>query len=658
MAPGQTRRTAFRYAGPGGTRGARQRLRLVTRILESAYGTPDLGNKVDPLDELLYLLISQRTRITTAQSVYGDLGAQFSPWQKALDGRRRRRLGRILAKGGRGSLRTRAVLEVLHAVKDRTGDLSLEFLRGLPPADAQEFLLSLPWVGQKTAYCVMMYSLGHGVFPVDSNVERVVRRTGLLADLGVSLEGVDHRTAQRRIAPLVPADVAYPLHVNMVVHGREACVARAPRCHLCPIRAMCNSRRTTEAARSQPIRLTMVDLFCGAGGISHGFARAGIRPVLAVDADDAACETYRLNTPWVAEDRVVQRDLAALDEGDIRGLIGDERVDVLVAGVPCQGFSSVGLTTKPSLRRSRPPEKEPVNRLFMEVLRWTAVLLPRVVLLENVPAMGRSRVFYKDATVGVRDLLEETLAGLGYSTATLNLNSADFGIPQVRRRLFFLALRGGPPGDGTSSVVAQSMDKWLPTMSHRELPAEAALHGLPRLHPLEGDEISPTTSEYPNGHPRASAYERFVYDNPRIVFNHVARHQNADDMVIVSALRPGESYRQVVMRRPDVIANRKMKVYSLDGFDDKFFRLDPSRPGRTIVAHLAKDGNSFIHPFEDRAITVREAARLQSFPDSFIFCGPRSAQFSQVGNAVPPLLAWALGAFVASLLEEGPGAHG
>jgi DNA (cytosine-5)-methyltransferase 1 len=630
-------------------------LKRLSEVLEKAYRTPDFGNKVDPLDELVYLTIAQRTRIDLARKVFEELQKKLYPWDKILLPRNQATLKRILGRGGRGNLRYRAVTGILKEVRRRAGVLSLEFLRDRSLAEAEKFLLSLPWVGRKTAYCVLMYSLGHGVFPADSNIIRVFRRTKVLGPASISLEKVDHRTAQKRIAPFIPREIAYSLHVNMVVHGREVCLEGSPRCGICPVRLHCGFFRDARRKEGQNFEFTMVDLFSGAGGISYGFARAGIRPILAVDTHPPACETYVLNIPWIDRSRVLNRDITAIPNKEIPELVNHERVDILVAGVPCQGFSRVGLKTKPSLKEKRPPEKEATNRLFMEVIRWTRILTPSVVLLENVPDMGSSKILFEDSNVRVRDLLQRGFAQSGYSSSTLCLNSAEFGIPQLRRRLFFVAIRDRAIPENIEEEILEFWHENQPGAGDAVLPLRNALIGLPRLEPGTGEDVLSASDNYPPRRKMANPYEKFVYDSPYVAFNHKARQHNEDDMRIIAALQPGETYKKLVGRNPSVIAKRKKKTYSLENFHDKFYRLNAEKPCRTIVAHLARDGNSFIHPFENRAITVREAARVQTFPNSFAFTGSRTSQYLQVGNAVPPFLAMIIGSYFVGLLEAGGG---
>jgi DNA (cytosine-5)-methyltransferase 1 len=631
----------------------------INEIIEKTYKTPDLGNRVDPLEELLFLTITQRTRIELARTIFEEFRREFYPWNKVLDSPNRSKLRRILARGGRGNLRYRAVTEIITEIKERVGKTTLEFLRGNSLEEAKEFLLSLPWVGEKTAYCILLYSLGHPVFPVDSNIMRIFKRTNVLRQVGVSLTKVDHRTAQKKIAPFIPREIAYTLHVNMVMHGRELCLERNPRCHSCPIKLFCEFYRTSRYKEGLSFRLTMVDLFCGAGGISYGFAAAGIRPVLAVDNSKPAHETYSLNIPWIETGNIINTDIARIKNKEIRRLISGEKIDILVAGVPCQGFSRVGLKSKPLLREKRPPEKEKVNKLFLEVVRWTKILKPSIILLENVPDMGSSKIFFRDSNVGVKELLEKNFVRLGYSTATVYLNAADFGIPQVRKRLFFIASRGRILPDKFNEELLQFWNQGAQARNESHtLSLRTALQGLPSLGSGEGDNVIQPSDNYPEHSALKTQYEKFVYDNPDVIFNHVPRSHNDDDMLIISSLKSGETYKKLVERKPEVITQREKKVYSLTNFHDKFYRLAPEKPCRTIVSHLAKDGNSFIHPFEGRSITVREAARIQTFPDSYILTGSRTAQFIQVGNAVPPFLAYIVALFLADLLKKRRDTHG
>lgn len=618
---------------------------LVDEILRVTYGTPDFGHLSDPLDELIFIILSQRTKIKTARKLFERLKEQFPQWKDVLEASEED-LTKIVQFGGRGNLRTGAIRGILETLQERREALSLEFLHDLSMEDSYEFLCELPGVGEKTARCVLMYSLEHGTFPADAHIIRIFSRVGLLDSLIGSLEGMEHRKAQEAIAPLVPPDVAYTLHVNMVVHGQEVCRERNPRCEECEVRKFCKRHRGAQVVQASRREWTLVDLFCGAGGLSLGFAEEGFKVLLAVDNDPAAVRTYRLNHLIVPVTSVLEEDITLLSDQEVRELAA-ERVDVLVAGVPCQGFSRVGYRTKPVLMREKgySPENDAKNRLFLEVIRVAHILQPRIIMLENVPDMGKAKVKEGEVVAEVVHLLDQRLPG--YVSTTIALDASQYGVPQKRNRLFFIAFRRTELPEMKEALLRLRDKIW----GDANLPLSLAegISDLPLLAQGEGEQIA----AMPDGTEGSeNFYTDFVWGHGQVLYNHQARPHNEDDMKIVQALAEGENYVSLVHRRPDVIEERTHQVYSLDNFPDKFYRMRADEPARTIPAHLARDGNSFILPSQDRSLTVREAARLQSFPDDWIFTGSRFAQFTQVGNAVPPLLARIIARFFKELLAE------
>jgi len=619
-------------------------LTLVARILEVVHGTPDFGNVADPLDELIFMTISQRTKIKTARVVFQNLKTSFPKWDDVLNASDRE-ISEIVSIGGRGTLRTRAIKELLAAVQEKTGKLSLQCLENMNEKEVFDFLMSLPWVGEKIARCVMMFSLGYDTFPTDVNVIRIFRRSGILKPFIGPLDGIEHRKAQRLIALYIPPQIAKSLHINMVAHGQDFCRERNPRCELCEIKKFCKFYRGGKIKESKERKLILVDLFCGAGGISLGFIEEGFKILLAVDNNPDACRTYRLNLTSVEETKVLQRDISCISDNELRDLTGNKHVDVLTAGVPCQGFSRVGYRSKPELRENNLPRKDPRNILFMEVVRITKVLRPRIVLLENVPDITIVKVNNGDINGHVPELLKENLENAGYHTYTVCINAKDFGIPQTRKRLFFIGLENQQDVNFTTMRVNLAEE-----FEHNKPPTlKETIEDLSPLKQGEGNELTILSDfRYSQGE---SLFVKFVKRKTKILYHHLARKHNEDDMKIIRALKPGENYVTLLKRKPEVVDGRKHKIYSKNNFHDKFYRLTPE-VSRTIVAHLAKDGNSFIHPWQDRSLTVREAARIQSFPDDYIFMGSRSSQFIQIGNAVPPLLAKTFARFFRELLEK------
>lgn len=622
-------------------------------ILRATYGTPDLGNVGDPLEELLYLTIAQRTRIQTAMRIFRAFREHFHDLTGILNASDSDLL-QLISTGGRGNLRLRSVREILKAVVERTGRPSLQNLRGMSEDEVLEFLTCLPWVGEKTARCVMLYSLGMGTFPADSNVIRILKRTALLEPVIGSLENVEHRRAQSLIAPAIPNKIAWTLHVNMVVHGQEVCRERNPTCEKCEIRKFCKFYRTARKLAHGNHFLTMVDLFSGAGGISLGFNVEGYRILMAVDNYLSAVETYSLNHPQVEENRIIADDILNLTDSQIESIVAGENVDVLVAGVPCQGYSRVGYRTKPDLSKEidYDPEKDPRNLLFKEVIRVTKLLKPSFILLENVPDMESARVSYRDLNGTVVGLLRSRLGKQGYACKLVSLDASKFGVPQKRKRLFFVASKKALPEDLGKELLSVAEEMGF---DNHILSLSQAISDLPSVRAGKGDRIASWGDGRVFGN---GFYDTFVRKDTRVLYDHVARPHNPDDMKIIKALKQGEDYAKLLQRNPEVVKGRQHETYMTENFHDKFFRLAWKAPSRTIVSHLAKDGNSFIHPSQNRSLTVKEAARIQSFPDDFIFWGSRSAQFIQIGNAVPPLLARVFARFFSNLTTNGGDAGG
>jgi len=305
-------------------------LREVARILALLYGTPDLGNKQDPTDELVYIILSRKTPEKAYQETYGTLKARFARWDDLLAAPRAV-VEKIVSPGGLAGKKATSLFGALDIIRDTFGSCTLEPAREWSDERLEEFLCGLPEIEKKSAYCIMMYSFGREVFPSDTHVGRVLSRLGPYRELGLELEGLDHKKLQRVLADLIPPPLRYSLHVNLIEHGREICRASKPLCGSCELRPFCGYYRKQEAARvaatsSSP---TVVDLFCGAGGSSDGFVRAGFKVLAAVDADEMAVKTYRLNHPGVPDDRVFCQDIRTLRAGMLRKLAGRE-LDVLV----------------------------------------------------------------------------------------------------------------------------------------------------------------------------------------------------------------------------------------------------------------------------------------------------------------------------------------
>jgi len=602
----------------------------LTSALAALYRTASLGNVADPVEEIVFMILSRRAPLMLARSILDELKqtAGGVPGLLALSADD---LAERLRPLGIQNIRAGQVLAALEYLDREYGDRDLhEVLNGLPDDALLTTLEAVPGLSRKTALCVMLYSFGRDVFPVDTHVARVLQRTRLLESLGIQLDGLDEKVVQRRVQDALPPSLRGSLRVNAIHHGQAVCRAPVPLCESCPVRLLCATGRQglREQYRAEE-RLTLVDMFCGAGGLSEGFRRAGYRTVLAVDADEHAMRTYRLNHPEVDGDAMLCQDIRGFrDEAEqIRKIIGDTPIDVLVGGPPCQGFSRAGLRAK-TAHGAAPASSDERNHLFHELVDLLEVLRPRAMVMENVPGMGEVR--YEDGGTFV-EAARAAMEAAGYRTTTWLLNAAAYGVAQDRVRRIIVGIRDGeapqtpPPPTHHAPTIQHAVDSLLPGIERRAITLGEHLADLP---PLEADQGENITA--PGG---------------RLLTGHVARFNNADDLERFREIRPGESYRRLIVRLPH------LKCYGDESFPDKYYRMPADRPARTIVAHLQRDGNGFIHPHQVRSITPREAARLQSFDDSYLFTGPVTKVFRQVGNAVPPLLAEAIARHLREHLE-------
>jgi len=277
-------------------------------------------------------------------------------------------------------------------------------------------------------------------------------------------------------------------------------------------------------------------------------------------------------------------------------------------------------------KRIRRAEREQPDRrrhLYKQVLRLTRGLRPKAVVIENVKGFATAE--------GGRILrrLRQGLADEGFMSETFEVDASKFGVPQSRPRLLIIALsvRRGNPATTVRNVFQDLRERLARENGHPPSLRDGTWD-LPRLGPGEGGfAISAPASSGP-----PSAYASRLRNGWNLVFNHQARFHNEDDLELYRLLQEGETAREAVekYRRPDLMR------YGLEGFTDKYRKLVARRVSPTVVAHLAKDANMFVHPRDNRGLTVRESARIQGISDDFVFLGSLCQQFDQVGNAVPP----------------------
>lgn len=377
-----------------------------------------------------------------------------------------------------------------------------------------------------------------------------------------------------------------------------------------------------------------IDLFAGCGGLSEGFYKQGYKALLHLEMDKTACQTLRTRMKHYgySEEEIEDAVLCADITSD--GIIAEidkrvrEEVDIIIGGPPCQAFSSVGRAQSPDSMNN-----DPRNYLFENYLQILNYVKPKMFIFENVKGILSA----KPKGVKIFDIIVREMSktyNIVSDPKTLLLNAADYGVPQIRERVIIIGVRKDIDYIDVKEIY-QSIPK-SHSDSDEKLPnyvtVGEAILDLPRLHPGEGENVqhvekSKTRNEY---------LTKIANDSGKI-YNHSARNHNEADRERYRILSEHKNWqlKDLQMVRPDLVHHNPKH------FGNRYTVQESDKPGKTIVAHLYKDGNLFIHPDPEQArtFTVREAARIQSFPDDFIFEGSRTEQFRQVGNAVPPLMA-------------------
>ncbi len=377
--------------------------------------------------------------------------------------------------------------------------------------------------------------------------------------------------------------------------------------------------------------LTSVDLFAGAGGITQGLKQAGYRCLYANDFNAAAVDSFRYNHPEVwAECRSIEE----VDPGAIRKELGLAvgELSLLAGGPPCQGFSI------------NAPDRileDPRNAMFRHYMRFLDEFKPAAFLFENVPGL-----LSLSGGVAFAKIMQE-FERHGYSASARILFAAHYGVPQERWRLIILGSRSGPkPSHPKPTHFAAGRANFTGgrTMTIRLAPeAEArlqpmvsvgeAIGDLPRLGLGEGGE------EVGYGGPARSAYANKLRNPAGGTFNHFAARLSKVNIQRLRHIGPGGSWRDI----PFDLLPAGMKLARKSDHTKRYGRLTPHGLSGTIMTKCDPHWGAVFLPDQDRTLTVREAARLQSFPDSYRFLGSRVAQYEQVGNAVPVLMAEAIG---------------
>ncbi len=385
--------------------------------------------------------------------------------------------------------------------------------------------------------------------------------------------------------------------------------------------------------------LTHIDCFAGPGGICTGLHAAGFQTLVAIEYIKSCCETYSANHPEV---HVIHSDIREVNEGQILPYIPKEGVDLVTSGMPCETFSTAGNTSR-SFYDDR-------QFLFREGIRIAQMANAKMILFENVPAITSKRTT-KNSSQLIVDVLKKELKEAGYGNyVEVVLDSTKFGVPQKRNRFFILACK--------------FEDWWLQTPEPNQKPIGVgdALAGLPNVianSGIEGKEYTENQSDY-SKLMRDDAFWKREDLSKNEITNHLPMKHRDCTLKRFALLNQGESLKTLFDRYTGEERERLQaeRVLPKKLFIKRNYRLKLNEPSPTVTSHCLDE---FVHPLYDRALTVRECARLQSFPDSYEFVGgpyivphiDRTVQdkYEQIGDAVPPLLAYAWGEQINWLFE-------
>jgi len=462
----------------------------------------------------------------------------------------------------------------------------------------------------------------------------------------------------------------------------------------------------------------MLDLFCGCGGLSLGIKKSSERFEIigGIDVDDKSISCYKYNFPEVNKNTIVCADIENIKPEDYMKILSSEKLgspDIITGGPPCPGFSTIGRSKIMSLVKkgvwshlSETRHKfidDPRNKLFFKFVEYVNFFKPSLFLMENVSGM---RSYKSKNGESILKVIEKEFSSIGYNVKYKLINSADYGVPQIRLRYFFIGTRKNLNSCDFSFPEATHEERKINYFHKRENRKEhnkryfenvvishtrIKNHKLPYISSMQALIDLPI---YTNDKKEKDINYRFSIEKSVIFFKKKYRHDilgQLDNYIeMMNFLKwvrlknmNDKSFKNdsITCHEPRMVNERdkkifpklrterdkvvkygdlpdEFKVYGNKGFQDKMRRIPWWRPSWTIVAHLQKDGYMFIHPDteQNRSITVREAARLQSFPDYFDFSAggkiARTHQYRLVGNAVPPLVAKAFGTAILNWLDK------
>lgn len=366
---------------------------------------------------------------------------------------------------------------------------------------------------------------------------------------------------------------------------------------------------------------TVVDFFCGSGGMSLGFHQNGYKIVLANDIEKVCTETYSFNHSEIPRERIINNDIKDIINNINRHV--KEEVDVVIGGPPCQGFSMAN--------RQRLIE-DPRNILYRYYVKGIQKLKPQFFVMENVKGM-----------LSVAEQVKEDFHNLQYVDYDVDyhlFNAKDFSVPQNRQRLIYIGVRKDISqiiNKNAKNIIHEIVEH---TKEMKQYVLLDAIEDLRKLQPYRTKNATEADTEESgkkiekDKNSNKNQYIKLINNNMfnALVFNHKTRYNNDRDIEIFSRMLPGD--KSDSPRIADIMPYTNRNHI----FKDKYYKLRFEEQCKTITAHMKFDCNMYIHPNQARGLTPREAARVQSYPDDYFFLGPYTKTYMQIGNSVPPLM--------------------
>lgn len=398
-------------------------------------------------------------------------------------------------------------------------------------------------------------------------------------------------------------------------------------------------------------KYTFIDLFAGCGGLSEGFYRMGFSALAHVEINHWACETLRKRMFYYGyvniNNEVIEKDITSDDILiNIDKAVDGRTVDVIIGGPPCQAYSTAG-----RVRDSKGMASDPRNFLFESYVKILEHYRPKFFVFENVTGLLSAKVGGKLIFPSIINALGNMYKIIDDPTVLVH-NTADYGVPQIRKRVIIMGVR---KDINEKDVIDLYNDvqktHWNPETEierrkglEKFISVKEAIGDLPPVEP--GEDASTDTYNYPCNN---TFLKRIGNVGVYPLMDHIARKHNALDRERFAVMiRNRWTFGQLRKEMPQY-EHEHARV-----FDNSYVVQWWDLPSKTILAHIYKDGFQFIHPDgnQARSFTVREAARIQSFPDDFEFAGSRGEKYKQIGNAVPPLFAEALAKSIKKNLRE------